>query len=106
MAFKVRLTELAQEDVDGTTAFFVTEQSSLEEADRWLRQIEAAIERLQDHPLAIPRIPEETSDRTVRHLVVKSHRVLFEVDEISATVTILRVWHAARSNLTLPTQDL
>ena len=36
------------------------------------------------------------SGREIRQLVVKPYRMLYEVQERTSTVVILRIWHGAR----------
>jgi len=53
MAFKLRLTALALEDLDEITAYYVREASS-DVANRWLTGVETAAESLAAMPESLP----------------------------------------------------
>jgi len=52
--------------------------------------------------IMLSRYPEigcvvrEFSNRKIREIIVKSHRVIYRVDHSKKEVEILRYWHAAR----------
>ena len=60
-------------------------------ADRIIRRIETASES----PFSNRVVPEK-ADRSIREIILKPYRILYQVDERRGAIYILRVWHVAR----------
>ncbi len=98
MAFNIRLTHVAQDDVAGTMEFLIGR--SPEAAKRWLDGLFEAIESLGELPARHALIAEAARlKRPLRSLPYQSHRVVYEVDETRQIVSIVRVYHFARAPL-------
>lgn len=54
---------------------------------------------------AFPRIgrivPEFREDR-LREIILTPYRIVYEIDDHSSTLSVLRVWHGARGSMQLP----
>ena len=53
---------------------------------------------LQDLPLR-GRVVPELNESSIREIVFRSYRIIYEVSEEKRMVAILRYWHAARGTL-------
>lgn len=68
-----------------------------EAAGRRFHGLVEAILSLEVLPSPCPRIPEQDEFRLeLRHWAYFSHRVVFHVSAATQTVTVLRIYHAAR----------
>jgi plasmid stabilization system protein ParE len=81
---------LLQKDI----AVFIAEDSA-SAAERFVRSIFHAVERLADFPES-GRIVPEFNDPAIREVIRKPCRVVYRVDGRKRVVEIARVWHAAR----------
>lgn len=71
-----------------------------EAAERWYRGLLAAVLSLEESPSRCPPIPESGQfTAQLRHLIYDSHRIIFQPEESTATVHIVRVYHGARRAL-------
>lgn len=93
MGHKVILTPQAQEDLHGIVAFIA--QHNPERAKSFGHE-------LIDHALTLAELPErgrilpETSEPSVREIVHRPYRIIYEVFPEHDAVYILRFWHGAR----------
>lgn len=93
--FSVIVTPEAQAGIRESFRY-IHERSPLN-GERWLRQLYAQIETLEQFPDRCEYARErEYLEEEVRQLVFKSHRVVFQVDQASHTVYVLHVRHASR----------
>jgi plasmid stabilization system protein ParE len=92
--FAVEFTPTAQAEL--WAAFeYIHERAPLNAA-RWLRGIYKAIDTLESFPSRCGIAPESKYlDAELRHLVFKSHRVIFFIDQPARTVRILYVRHGS-----------
>src|SRR6266851_5337025 len=105
MAYKVRLTALAE--ADAYAAFERIRAASPAHAERWLTGLFQAVLSLGEMPARCPLIPEaEEIGRDIRQLVYGKrsgiHRIIFDIQEQSdegPRVRVLRVWHGSRERL-------
>lgn len=98
MAFKVQIVAAAQRDISEVVDFI--HQDSPASAKKWLQGLSAAIQSLAEMPLRFTLIPEAHElKRPLRSFPYYSHRVVYEVEEASKTVSIIRVYHSARALL-------
>lgn len=66
-------------------------------AERWLKQLYAQIDTLSRFPERCAFAPERAwLEEDLRHLIFKSHRVVFHIDRENEKVCILHVRHASR----------
>ena len=92
--YSVEMTTTAERQL--REAFhYIYERAPLN-AGRWLNSIRDAIETLEFLPSRCGIAPESRFvDAELRHLLFKSHRIIFEVDEATRTVRILYVHHSS-----------
>jgi mRNA-degrading endonuclease RelE of RelBE toxin-antitoxin system len=45
-------------------------------------------------------VPEYREDR-LREIIIAPYRIVYEIDDQSMTLSILRIWHGARGNMEL-----
>lgn len=98
MAYNVIVTEPAAADIDETVTFIKGDSAAA--AAMWLGIVQGIIEQLDEMPYRGARIPENTGQKfECRHLIYKSHRIVYRVDETAKTVFVVRVYHSARTPL-------
>ena len=73
---------------------YILERSPLK-AEKWLRALYKKIDSLEQMPERCPLAREnEYFEETLRHLIFKSHRIIFRIDETKRLVQVLYVRHA------------
>ena len=100
MAYDVKITDSALSDAEDYVRFLRDGKQEPEAAERWFRGLVAAIFSLEEMPQRCPVIPEaDEFDVEFRHLVFRSHKIIFRINDSASVVTILRVYHGARREL-------
>ncbi|MBL8049164.1 MAG: type II toxin-antitoxin system RelE/ParE family toxin [Chthonomonas sp.] len=99
MTYKVFIEPSALRDATEAAAY-IRSTTSPAAAAKWLDKLEAAIADLNSHPQRFRVIDEQKffaiELRQFRHF---SHRVIFHVNDESATVRVLRIYHGYRDAL-------
>lgn len=81
---------------------YIHEHSPLN-GERWLKQLYAQIDTLEQFPERCAYARErEYLEGELRQLLFKSHRIVFHVDKSSNTVYVLHVRHAGRRTVGNP----
>lgn len=93
MVFKIIVTPQAQYDFKEIKCY-ISRDSSLA-AERFAALLRSKTKILERHP-EIGRIFPEIGDRAIREIIVKSYRIIYEVNFLNKRIEILRYWHAAR----------
>ena len=93
MAFRLIWSPTAQFDLKDIAAF-IAEDSALA-AERFVRSLFQAVERLADFPES-GRIVPEFNDPAIREIIRKPCRIVYRTNSRKRIVEIARVWHAAR----------
>jgi plasmid stabilization system protein ParE len=91
--FRVEITSKAESDILAMRDFIAGDKPRT--AAKWLRELWMQIASLQRNPLRYEIIPEAAQgEEPYRHVLFGNYRTIYSVDE--DTVTVLRVFHAAR----------
>ena len=96
----IRISESALEDLESIQDWY-SEQGVPEIGTRFLREILARIERLNEHP-GMGRIVPEFNLETLRELIHPPFRIVYR--RATTNVQIVRVWRSERV-LRLPATD-
>ena len=84
---------------------YILERSPVN-AEKWLRALYKKIDSLEQMPERCPLAREnEYFEDTLRHLVSKSHRIIFRIDEEKRMVQVLYVRHAKQQAVGEPAAD-
>lgn len=98
MPYRVDLTTRAARDLDNIFQFIQAEQSA--HAAKWFNGLHEAVESLRSLPHRSPAIQENPA---LRHLLYGSkpdvYRVIYAIDDVKKTVTVLTIRHGARQPL-------
>ena len=70
-------------------------RDSPQAAERFGRWLFSKMQILRTHP-EIGRVVPELGDISIREIITKNYRVIYEVDLLNGRVIILSYWHAAR----------
>ena len=93
MAYTLIWSPTAKCDLKDIAAFRAEDSASA--AERFVRTLFQAVERLADFPES-GRIVPEFNDPAIREVIRKPCRIVYRVDGRKRVVEIARVWHAAR----------
>ena len=87
------------------TFHYIFERAPLA-ATRWLRDLYRAIDSLESFPERCPPAPERLFlEEDLRHLVIKSHRIIFQVDKRRKEVHVVDVRHGRRRSIGEPVDE-
>ncbi len=101
MNYKIELTPTAEAELWADFTY-IHEQAPLN-AQHWLEAIYKAIATLETFPSRCAVAPEnQYLDDELRHLLFKSHRIIFRIDQQKEIVQILHVRHASRRAIGAP----
>ncbi len=93
MAFKLIWSPSARLDLKDIAAFIAEDSPSA--ADRFVRGLFQAVERLADFPDS-GRIVPEFGDSNIREIIRKPCRIVYRIRRRKRTIEVARVWHSAR----------
>ena len=100
MAFEVQLSETAKADMKQTTDFI--KKRAPASANAWFDGLIDALKSLDEMPARFAVAEEsERLGKALRSMPYRTHRVIYQIDEAAQTVSILRVYHSARTPLQL-----
>lgn len=107
MAYRVSLTATAE--ADAYAAFERIREISPARAEKWLWDLFAAIQTLEEMPARCPLIAEaDEVGQALRHLLygkrTSTYRIIFDIQEQSdegPRVRVLRIWHGTRDAITI-----
>ena len=92
----VVITDTAAADIADQFNYIRVDRKDMIYAERWLRELYAAIEGLEDFAGYARARESDFLDVELRQRVFKSHRIVFSVDEARHQVVVHYVRHSAR----------
>ena len=91
--YKVNLTQHAQNDLE--KIFYYIADDSINNASRFVLELEKKVYSLETFPERHPFIPEnEFFGTDYRHLIYKKYRIIYRI--IESSVFVLRIIHGAK----------
>jgi toxin ParE1/3/4 len=93
MAFQVRVTEIANDDLAALVRFIARDNPSA--AERFASALIEKLKLLREQPL-LGRVVPERADPGLREIIHRPYRIVYRVSEQRKTVEVLRFWHGAR----------
>ena len=93
MAFRLIWSPAAKYDLKDLASFVA--EDSPPAANRFVRSIFQAIERLADFPES-GRVVPEFDDPLLREVIRIPCRIVYRVDNSKRTIEIVRIWHTSR----------
>ncbi len=107
LKFSVIVEAPAIRDARDYADFILTESKNPVPAAKWLSELERAVSELSELPRRFRVIEEQPSfPIELRQFIFYSHRVIYHVNDESATVHVLRIYHAHRDALHAEAVDL
>ena len=93
MAFQIIWSQTSVEDLKGIVQYIALDDpgAAAKLADRIIQRIETASEL----PFSNRAVPEKAED-SIREVILKPYRLIYQVDTNHEVVHVLRIWHAAR----------
>ena len=90
MKFDINIMPEAIEKIEAQARYIAIEKSEPQNAEAWLEAVYDAIAKLNSMPNRCSLAPEdEFSTKTIHMLRVKSHLILFTIDDQSKMVDVL-----------------
>ena len=99
MAHKIIWSVSAREDLRELVWFL--RQDNPQAAERFGHALMKRVDVLENFPLLGRRVPE-FDDETIRELVHRPYRIIYQVLDSQSVVAIVRLWHGARGEPELP----
>jgi len=104
MKYAVIVTPESERNI--ADAFSYIYDRSRTSAGRWIRGLYHAIESLQQFPHRFGIAPDSRFvGEELRHLIYKSHRVIYRIEERHQIVRVLHVRHGARRAWGEPSEE-
>lgn len=98
MDYSIVWTKTALADLAGLVRYIAADDPRA--AKRLGELIISKVESISDFP-RIGRIVPEYREDVVRELIVRPYRIVYELDDGARTISVLRIWHGARGDLSL-----
>ena len=98
MAFRVVWSKTALADLHDLVRYIARDDRQV--AKRFGDLIVTKVQSLQTFPRIGRIVPEYREDR-LRELIMAPYRIVYEIDDGTTSLAILRIWHGARGNLEL-----
>ncbi len=93
MACRIVWSQQAVEDLRQIVQFIALDDAIA--AARLADRILAHIERAAELPFSNRAVPEK-AEESIREVILRPYRVLYQVDDRRDAIHVLRIWHAAR----------
>lgn len=93
MDYQIVWSKPALQDLHDLVRYIAADDSTT--AMRFGERIITKVEGLASFP-RIGRIVPELRDDLIREVILTPYRVIYEVSDADATLSILRIWHGAR----------
>lgn len=93
MGFTVVLSRIAERDLAGIVEYVARDNPPA--AKRVGRSLIEHLRRLEDFP-RIGRIVPEFQLETLREVIHKPYRIVYQVSDATSSIEVARFWHAAR----------
>jgi plasmid stabilization system protein ParE len=93
MAYQIIWSQTAVDDLRQIVEFIAQDDAGAAAhlADHILRRIE----RTAELPLSNRVVPEKTEE-SIREIILRPYRIVYQIDSLRQAIRILRIWHAAR----------
>ena len=98
MAYRVVWAEAALVDLRDLVRYIARDDRQV--AKRFGDLIVTKVQSLQTFP-RIGRIVPEHREERLRELIMAPYRIVYEINDETTTLAVLRIWHGARGNLEL-----
>jgi toxin ParE1/3/4 len=99
MAFKIIWSQLARDDLQAIVLFIAADNPPVAESFGCL--LMSKVDVLGQFPLFGRVVPEE-NDETIREIILRPYRIIYQVLADEQVVCIARVWHGAQGEPEVP----
>jgi len=93
MAYQIIWSQTAADDLRQIVEFIAQDDAGA--AARLADRMLSRIERTAELPFSNRAVPEK-ADESVREIILRPYRVVYQVDDRRDAIHVLRIWHAAR----------
>ena len=93
MAFQIIWSEAASEDLKEIVQFIAQDDNNA--AVNLANRIISRIEIASDFPLSNRIVPEKGIE-AIREAILNPYRIVYQIDSLHQTISIMRIWHASR----------
>ena len=99
MAGKIIWSAQAREDLRDIVSFIAADNPAA--AQSFGFRLMSKVDLLTDFPLLGRVVPEE-NDQTIREIILRPYRIVYQVLTGGQTLAIVRIWHGARGEPEIP----
>ena len=97
MAYKIRIAESFEHDLDLVTAYISQVLQNPTAADNLLAKAEETVQMIEEHPFMFSFIPDDDlAKQGYRNAPVAHYQLLYRIDEDHEAVYVLRFQYAGR----------
>jgi len=101
MAFKIIWSEQARDDLQAVVLYVAGDNPTA--AELLGCRLMHKVDLLEEFPLLGRVVPEE-NDETIRELISRPYRIIYQVVSETNTIAIVRIWHGARGEPEIPSE--
>jgi len=101
MAFKIIWTKQALDDLQSIVLFIAQDNHTVAESFGF--RLMSKVDLLAQFP-EIGRVVPEKNDETIREVVLRPYRIIYQVLSDEQMIAVIRVWHGARGEREFPDQ--
>ena len=95
MASRIVWAQAAVQDLRQIVGFIASDDPAA--AASLANRILTRLERASELPFSNRAVPEK-GEESLREVILKPYRIIYQVDERREAINIVRVWHAARGS--------
>lgn len=99
MAGQIIWSEQARDDLQAIVLFIAQDNPPV--AEEFGYRLMSKVDVLAEFPLLGRIVPEE-DDETVRELILRPYRIIYQVRADGRDIAIVRIWHGARGEPEIP----
>jgi toxin ParE1/3/4 len=102
MVYKIDLSGAAQRDLEEIVEFISRDKPEI--GERVGREIVKHLRMLEKFP-RLGRVVPEFGEENLREIIHTPYRLIYEIDDEAHRIVVVRVWHGARSEPEISTED-
>lgn len=100
--YKLIISELAHQDLDSIISYIAVQLANPAAASNFLEEVDRCYGYLKNNPLMYSRCNDSRLEKEgYRKAVIKNYVLVYKVDEIAKTVSVLRFFYGARDYMKL-----
>lgn len=100
--YKLIVTEVAHQDLDTIVSYITLKLANPKAAGDFLDEVAACYSFLKENPMMYERCRDQRLEKEgYRKAVIKNYVLMYKVDEVSKTVSVMRFFYGAQDYMNL-----